>query len=671
MNLNSSVGKLPLVGPIYQRRLEKLGIKTIENLLLYAPHRYLDFSITSDIGRAQIGETLTLKGEVIFLKNQYTRYGRKLQIGEVADSTGKITVVWFNQPYLVRTLYPGEKISLAGKVSWFGRRRSLMSPEYEKYVDGKPTLHTGGIIPVYHETSGISSKWLRGRIKEAFSQARNDIDDFLPEQILKKFHFINLNKAIESLHFPKNLEDSEKGRKRLAFDELLFLQLKTIWKKLDWQKNKPAYKLKVDEAAIERFLKSLPFELTNSQKKSITEITYDLEKEYPMNRLLEGDVGSGKTVVSAIAAFIAFTNGYQTIFMAPTQILAEQHFNTLNRMFEQFKVRISLVTSEIKREDLGRNDIFIGTHALIHRKVIFDKVAVVVIDEQHRFGVEQRAHLVRKSGKRSTSPHVLTMTATPIPRTVALTFYGDLDLSTLDELPKGRQKITTWVVPFKKRGAAYNWIKEKINNEKIQVFVICPLIEESQVETMQTVKAATKEYENLKKIFKNLKVGLLYGKQKPEKKNQTLDEFREGKINILVSTPVVEVGIDVPNATIMLVEGAERFGLAGLHQLRGRVGRGEKKSYCLLFTESKSQMVQTRLIAMTKSMSGFELAELDLKLRGPGEMFGTKQHGFPELKIAKWDDLELLRSSKQVAEDIFKNPKKYQVILQNLQRSQA
>ncbi len=669
MNLNSSVAELPFVGPIYLRRLEKLGIYKIKDLLYHVPHRYLDFSKTSDIRRLRLGETVTVRGEVVSMKNQYSRSGRKIQLAQISDGTGNILAVWFNQPFLVRSLYPGVKVALAGEVGWFGRKMAFVSPEYERALDGKVGVHTGRIIPIYPETSGISSKWLRGRIKNAYEGVGNKIQEFLPEATLKNMHLIALPDAIKSVHFPINLEEAQKGRQRLAFDELLFLQLENIHKKNNWRQNNATAKLKINQTLMNQFIEVLPFELTASQKKAAEEILSDIGKDYPMNRLLEGDVGSGKTVVATIAAFTSFLNGYQSIFMAPTQILAEQHFNTLKRLLQSFEVRISLLTSEIKKVGVGRADIFVGTHALIHNKVDFDKVALVVIDEQHRFGVEQRAHLVKKSGHRSTAPHVLTMTATPIPRTVALTFYGDLDLSTLDELPAGRQKITTWIVPPQKREGAYEWIKLQITNAKCQIFVVCPLIEESQVETMQQVKAATVEFENLKKVFPNQNLGLLHGRQSAKEKNKVLDEFRAGKIDILVATPVVEVGIDVPNATIMLIEGAERFGLAQLHQLRGRVGRGEAKSYCLLFGQTHSQKALSRLNAMTKTMSGFELAELDLKLRGPGEIFGTRQHGFPELKIATWGDIELIKKAKKLAQNLVKNPEKYPFLRQMLNLS--
>ena len=669
MDLASQVGEIPYVGSHYKNRLEKLGIKTVEDLLNHVPSRYLDFSLTSKISQVRLGEVVSIKGEIVSLKNQYTKSGRKMQIGSLKDSTGKITAVWFNQPFLIRALYPGTHVALAGKVDFFGKTVALISPEYEIIKESGVLLHTQGIIPIYPETQGVSSKWLRARIKSLLESTI--FDEYLPEGILQKLQLPKIREAYRFVHSPRIFEEAASGKKRLAFDELLFLQLRNVSRKLTWKKNKAAYQLSVNGSQVFQFISSLPFELTSSQERSVDEILEDFARDYPMNRLLEGDVGSGKTVVAAIAAFVAFANGYQSVFMAPTQILAQQHFNTLNSLLQPFKVRISLLTSDIKKSDLGRTDVFVGTHALIHNKLDFDKVALVVIDEQHRFGVEQRAHLIKKSGKGGSAPHVLTMTATPIPRTVALTFYGDLDLSTLDELPAGRQKITTWIVPPTKREGAYEWMKSQISKLKCQIFVVCPLIEESQVETMQQVKAAKGEYENLKKIFKTLKVGLLHGRQSAKQKNEVLDKFRAGQIDILVATPVVEVGIDIPNATIMLIEASERFGLAALHQLRGRVGRGKKKSYCLLFSESKSEKVLTRLEAMTKDATGFELAELDLKMRGPGEIFGTRQHGFPELKIASWEDIDLIRKTKETAGLIFKNLKDYPLLSEKLQMTQV
>lgn len=663
MDLESPLSKLPNVGPIFQRKFEKLEIRTVKDLFYHVPSRYLDYSLVTKITRLAPGETATIHAKIISLKNIFSKRGLRMQIGNVEDDTGKISVIWFNQPYLIRTLYPGRLVSLSGKVGFFSRKLSLSSPDYEILSDDEtPTLHTGRLVPVYPETAGLSSKWIRRTISRAFELNTIDFEDLLPEKVLERYHLENLKTAIENVHFPKSLDAAEKGRERLAFDELLNLQLRSAMRKNNWRKNKVSYRLAIDKKLIRQFIEKLPFELTNSQKKAVDEILSDLSNDIPMNRLLEGDVGSGKTVVAAAGAFVAFANGKQSIIMAPTQILAEQHYRTLKKLFEKYNVRISLLTSEIKRVEIGRSDIFIGTHALIHKKVAFDKVAFIVIDEQHRFGVEQRQHLIKKSG----TPHVLTMTATPIPRTVALTTYGDLDLSTLSEMPKGRQKVITWAVPEQKRESAYEWIGKQISGTKCQAFIVCPLIEDSLVETMTDIKSVTTEYEKLKKIFSRFRVGLLHGRMKAGEKERILKSFRAGKTDILVTTPVVEVGIDIPNATMMVIEAAERFGLAQLHQLRGRVGRSDKKSYCLLFSNFRSGNAYRRLKAMETMHSGFELAELDLKMRGPGEIFGTLQSGFPELKVASWSNYELIKKTKDLAEQIFKKPEKYSKLTKNL-----
>ncbi len=650
MKIEDKISKLPFVGPVYLRRLEKLGITTIEDLFNHIPFRFLDFRENAAISSLREGDIVNIEGVITLFKNQYTKSGRKLQVAEVEDNTGKIMVTWFNQPYLSRVLREGERVSLSGNVNWIGRKLAMISPEFEVIKDGIIPIHTKGLVPVYSETAGLTSKWIRRRVADALT--KTEIKEYLPENILEKYKLIDFRQALLFVHSPKNPQEFDLGRRRLAFNELLFSHLKNLKRKSEWRQNKVKNKLKVKSEKLKVFIDKLPFELTNSQKKAVEEILDDLKKDVPMNRLLEGDVGSGKTVVAAIAIFIAFVNGQKSLLMAPTQILAHQHFNTLNKLFAPFKARVVLVTGNTKKVEKG--DIYVGTHALIHRKVDLTDVGVVVIDEQHRFGVEQRQHLINVIGKKKYAPHVLTMTATPIPRTVALTIYGDLSLSTLDELPKGRQKITTWIIGQEKRQGAYEWIEKKIEEEGIQVFVVCPLIEES--ENLNEVKAATTEAEKLKKVFPKRRIGVLHGKLKHEEKEEVLLKFKDGDIDILVATPVVEVGIDIPNATIMVIEGADRFGLASLHQLRGRVGRSLKKSYCIAISESKSKKVAARLSALKQSLSGFELAELDLRLRGPGEVFGLAQHGFAELKVASWTDTDLIKESREAAEDVIQNP---------------
>lgn len=676
MKLSDSITSLPLVGSKYLSRLEKLGISTISDLFYHIPSKYIDYRNSFPISRVKPGDVGTIKGEVLSIKNVYTKFGKKFQIAEVKDVSGKLQIIWFNQPFLSQSITVGEHYSFSGKIDWFSNKLSMISPEYENIEGKSDTIHTGKLVPVYPETYGVSSKWLRGRIHVSWEALSDTLEDFLNNEDQKELAVENIVKAFKDIHFPKNEDDLIPAKKRLAFNELFFHQLRSLHRKNEWSKFKSSLRLSVNKKTYDEFVKLLPFTLTPSQNRSIKEIFSDLERDVPMNRLLEGDVGSGKTVVAAAACFASFVNGYQSVIMAPTQILATQHFETLNQIFSRLKLRISLITGVGIKSDIGKSDIFVGTHALIHNKqslaphsrnkVNFDKVAVVVIDEQHRFGVEQRAHLIQKSTKGKKVPNVLTMTATPIPRTVALTLYSDLDLSILEELPKGRVPITTWIVPPQKRTPAYDWIKILIKKEEVQAFVICPLIEESKTESMKQVKAATQEFEGLKKQFKGLKLGLLHGRQKAKEKDEILDKFRKGEIHILVSTPVVEVGIDVPNATIMIIEAGERYGLAQLHQLRGRIGRGSKKSYCLVFTTNRSQKSSQRLSALTKSLSGFELSELDLKMRGPGELLGTRQHGFPELKIASWGDTELIKKSRDFAEKVLSDRNKYLKVLDQL-----
>lgn len=658
MNLDDSVTILPLVGPSYANKLEKLGVRKIKDLLLHIPSRYVDLRNKVDIAHAQIDELSVIEGKVISFQSLYTKKGLALQLAKVEDNTGQIDMLWFNQPYLARSINQDETYSFSGKISWYKGKKAMMSPDWERYDSVSPGIHTGRIVPTYAETRGISSKWLRRKIWDTLQQIK--IPEFLPNNILQEFGLIDYDLAVRDIHFPTDMEKVKKARERLAFNELLSFQTQNIERKNVWQKDNAAHKIRANTETISKFLNSLPFELTSSQMEAYKEILNDMQKEVPMNRLLEGDVGSGKTIVAAIASIAVFKCGLQSIFMAPTQILAQQHFNTLKRFLSPFDIKLSLITSDSKLA--GKNtDIFIGTHALINGKIDFGSVGLVVVDEQHRFGVKQRTSLIKRSKSRSKVPHVLNMTATPIPRTIAHTIYGDLDLSTLDELPEKRKRVTTWIIPPTKRDGAYKWIADNITKEKIQVFVVCPLINEMDKkqptnedqtlfdESIQTIKAATQEYQRLQNLFKDKQLGLLHGKMKSSEKQLVLDRFRNGKIDILVATPVVEVGIDVPNATIMIIEGSERFGLSQLHQLRGRVGRGEKKSYCLLFTDSKSEKVQSRLNALQKTYSGFELAELDLTMRGPGEVFGIRQHGVPELKIASWQDTKLIKNSQLAA----------------------
>ncbi len=630
MLLTDSISELPFVGPNYEKKLEKLGILTIFDLLHHIPHRYLDFSKITKVSDIKIGETVTVIGVITSIRNQTTKSGRLMQIGQIEDESGKITLAWFSQPFLTRMLYPNLKIAVSGETSWFAGKPCFFSPQYEKIEEDHDTVHTGKIVGIYPATAGITSKWLKARVNYAIDK----VD--IPEFLTNKKEMVSFKKAIHDVHFPKTIEDTEKAKERLAFNEFYNLLVKARERKKKLIKKK-GIKLTFDDLTIKQFINKLPFTLTNSQEKVIKEILDDLKKNTPMNRLLQGDVGSGKTIVAAIATYATSIAGYQTVFLAPTQILANQHYESIKSFFSSLDV--ALVTANSKRLTTS-SSVYVGTHALLNKT--FENVGLLIIDEQHKFGVKQINFLQKQN------PHVLTMTATPIPRTIAQTLFSDMDLSVIDELPKNRQKIKTWLVPNTKRSNAYDWCKLQITNNKSQMFVICPLVEDSESETLKDVKSVKKEFETLKSIFKNQKLGLLYGKMKDTDKNKLLLEFSKGNIDILVSTPVVEVGIDIPNATIMLIEASDRFGLAQLHQLRGRVGRGSKESYCLLFTENDSEKTVERLTALTKTSSGFELAELDLKLRGAGDVLGTKQSGFGNLKIADWSQTKLIKLAKDI-----------------------
>jgi len=665
MNLQAPITTAGRIYKLFARRLEKLEIKTFKDFLYHIPFRYDDYSLISKINRVQPGEVVTIQGVVSEIKNEFTKNFKRLQKAEIADDSGSIEVVWFNQPYLTKVIHRNDKISLSGKIDWFLRKLVIQSPEYE-IIYSASTIHTGRLVPVYPETKGVTSKWLRRQIYNLIEMNKSQFTEYLPDSIIANHSLMAINKAIEQIHFPQTLENAEKSRQRLAFDELFLLQISAMERKSNWNRNLRSNSFSVNKfkSEIDKFLTKLPFTLTNAQKRVIEEIFKDLEKTKPMNRLLEGDVGSGKTVVSTIAMFLSYLNGFQSVLMAPTEILAQQHFKTISQLLTPFKIKVGFATGSQKTK-IKDFDVMVGTHAVLEKGINFNKLGLVVIDEQQRFGVEQRA-IIRSKGK---NPHLLTMTATPIPRTIALTLYGDLDLSILDEMPHGRKEIKTWLVPAEKRENAYSWIEKQINppagGTKSQAFIVCPFIEES--ETMQTVKAASKEFENLKNnVFKNLKLGLLHGKMKAKEKENALNKFRNGKIDILVATPVVEVGIDIPNATIIVIEASERFGLAQLHQLRGRVGRGDKQSYCLLFTESLNPQTLERLKAMEKHNVGSELAELDLKLRGPGEIYGTAQHGRKMLKIASFSDFDLIKKVGKEAEKIFPDLKKYPRLIEKI-----
>ena len=658
MDADTPISQLPGIGKYYFYKLKGLEIKTVEDLIYHLPFRYDDFAKIEKIQSVTPGQKLSIVGIVWQITNIRARSGKFITRATVADESGTIEVIWFNQPFLTKNIKAGMQISLAGKADLQGSRVILVSPTYEilrrrlgtpgvesNIHPGGALVHTARLVPVYPETEGITSRWLRAKIASVLPEYLRSQKDFIPYEILEKQKFIKLDKALHDIHFPNNFDEVEKATKRLSFDELFLIQLTTILRKQDWQKKRKAPAMKLDKEKISQFVESLPFKLTAAQKKAARQILFDLKKTTPQNRLLEGDVGSGKTVVAAIAAYVAYLNGFDTLLAAPTEILAFQHHQTLTEILSSWAVKIGIWTGSKK----SAGNITCGTHALLSTFKQQRPIGLVIVDEQHRFGVAQRAKLFLRHNLRLT-PHLLTMTATPIPRTLALTLYGDLDLSILDEMPQGRQKIATFVVPNLKRNNAYKFIEKQVFEGR-QAFIITPFIEPS--ETMITVKAAKVEFGKLKdKFSKNISLGLLHGRLKSKEKEEIISKFRKNKIHILVTTPVVEVGIDIPNATVMMIESAERFGLAQLHQLRGRVGRGKHKSYCLLFTDSRSPGSYKRLKSMEKIYVGAELAEIDLKMRGPGEIFGLKQSGFINLKIANLSDHQMIARAQEEAKRI-------------------
>jgi len=660
--LNMLIGDLPRIDEKYLKKFNKLGLKTVRDLIYHFPNRYEDFSKIVPIEELKLNEVATIQGEILKIENIRT-FKRRMTITEaiIKDNTGSVKAVWFNQPFLTNNLKPDKKVSLSGKLATGPKGPYLSNPSYELISLYKAPTHTARLIPIYPETIGLGSRFIRYYTKLILPLADN-IKEFIPFDILKNQKLPNINTALKNIHFPKNIKLANEARKRFSFEELFLLQLFVLRQKKKLQKEN-ALAVPFNKQLVQSFLKKLPFKLTDAQRKVTWEIIQDLSKTQPMNRLLEGDVGSGKTVVAIISALEVAKSGFQVAFMAPTEILAQQHFKEISKLLKGFDVKIGLLTRTEKNFS-DKTNIVIGTHALIQDKVKLKNLALVIVDEQHRFGVDQRAKLLRNN---KNAPHLLSMTATPIPRTLALTIYGDLDISLIDEMPKGRQKIITKVVPPNQREQAYEFIRKEIKNGR-QVFVICPRIEPSKKpkeennktgqlkidprkQLWQEVKAVKEEYEKLnEKVFPDLKIEMMHGKLKGKEKEEIMTNFKKKKTDILVSTSVIEVGIDIPNATVMMIEGADRFGLAQLHQFRGRVGRDEHQSYCFLF--STNGEATTRLRALVKCENGFELAEKDMQIRGPGQFYGVRQSGMPDLAMISLKDLTFVKNVRKQANDL-------------------
>ncbi len=710
VSLETKVEELPKIGAAYAKKLKKFGIKTVQDLLFYFPARYDDFSeiISIKQARQRLGEVVCVQGQISEIENTNTfKKWMNLTEATIHDNDAEIKVIWFNQPYLAKSLKEGDFVCLAGKISLYKEGIYLNNPSYERINEigeNDELTHTGRIVPVYSETRGVTSRWLRYVIKPLLYRFAEQVPESLPTEIVNKQKFLPINEAIWQLHFPESFEAADAAKARFSFEELFLIQLNVLKEKIRLM-TKKAHACPMDADLMKKFTDSLPFQLTDSQRKCAFAILKDLEKTVPMSRLLEGDVGSGKTVVGAMAALNVIKCGHQVALMAPTEILAKQHFKSLCDLLKPFDVKLGMLTGkdarmyknnevfEVSKKSFngdlenGQIDIAIGTHSLIQKGVEFQDLGLVILDEQHRFGVEQRDHLIKN---KKLVPHLLSMTATPIPRTLALTVYGDLDVSLIDQMPKNRKKIKTVIVEPSQRKEAYDFIKKEVSEGK-GVFVIFPKIE-SQASKLKDViekngpvvgsfvpqnygsaslgslavnevKALKEEYERLSKdVFPDLRITMLHGKMKAPEKERIMLDFKKGEIDILLSTSVVEVGVDVPRATIMMIEGAERFGLSQLHQFRGRVGRSDLQSYCFLFTTDPSMLNRKRLKALVESSNGFELAEKDLEIRGPGSLYGTQQWGMPDMAMQGLSNIFLVEKTRAAAKEILeKDPelKKY------------
>ncbi len=648
--LNTPVNKLHGVGNKRTDQLARLGIFTLNDLLFHFPRRYDDYTRMTPLKHLPPGQQIAAIGKIRRVSEHIARQGRPYIRAEIEDGGGRLGLTFFNQPYLKRALEIGTQICVYGKVELFRGQPMMTNPDWES-IDQR-SLRRGSIVPVYPLTQGISSKIMRKLIKQVVDEWTTRLPDYVPESVLERTEMADLGWAIQQVHFPQSWEYIDYARERLAFDELLLLQLGVLAKRRDWQVQ-PGIPLPIDDASLEAFKASLPYELTTAQLRAINVIREDMQRNVPMNRLLQGDVGAGKTVIAAAALRMAVVNGKQVALMAPTSILAEQHYHNLCDLLGSNGVNIQLLTgatSDSERQQIysgladGSVQIIVGTHALIQSRVEFRELALAIIDEQHRFGVEERG-ILRGKG---TNPHVLVMTATPIPRTLALTMFADLDLTILDEMPPGRTPIKTRLLYKNEVQRAYSFIRSQLEQGR-QAFIIYPLVEASdRLDSGSAVEA----YEDLQtNIFPDYRLGLMHGRLSPSEKDAVMLAFAQGEVDVLISTTVIEVGIDVPNASVILIQGANRFGLAQLHQLRGRVGRGTHQSFCLLVSDSEEP--EERLKKLEETNDGFELAELDWQLRGPGDLLGTRQAGFAPVRMDSVMNIELVELAQQESRTIF------------------
>ena len=652
--LDASVKEISGIGDSRAQDLAKLGITTIRDLLRHYPNRYEDYSQLKTINQLELGERVSLLANVWEAGGRRTRNGQSIFQAILSDQTGTLKVTWFNQAYLESRIRQGMEILVSGQIDEYLGHLTMTNPQWEEV--GAQELTNARIQPVYPLTEGLTQTMVRKVMRRALSTWAHRFPEGLPDDLRLEHGLLTIDRALWGIHLPDSPEHLKAARRRLAFEESLYLQLGLIREKLRW-KSRPGVVVTPPEARIQALIEALPYQLTEAQNRSLREMLDDLSSGQPMNRLLQGDVGSGKTVVAALLMSLVAESGFQVAMMAPTEILAEQHYQSLVEMFESFpdpQPSVALLTGSTQGEEReriydsladGSLQVVVGTHALIQNEVTFDNLALVIIDEQHRFGVEQRGTLREKGD----NPHLLVMTATPIPRSLELTVWGHLDISVLDEMPPGRQPVRTRVYAPSERERAYLQVRAQVEQGR-QAFIIYPLVEASD---KVDARAAVDEYERLRDtIFPDLRLGLLHGRLHPDEKDEVMAQFVEGDLDVLVATSVVEVGIDVPNATLMLIDGAERFGLAQLHQFRGRVGRGQHQSYCILLAKSRSSEAAERLGAMEATNDGFLLAEKDLQMRGTGEFLGTRQSGLPELQMASSVDTRMLHKVREIARSI-------------------
>ncbi len=638
MTLQDPIDSLKGVGPSTTELLSKLNIHTVGDALHHIPFRYNDFRAQKTIAQVEDGDVVTLEATLKSITKIALKRGMTLIKAVIEDDSGTLGVTWFNQPYLLMTLRKTHRYLFSGKVKMYKGKKTLTTPTIEQITDHE-AIHSGRLVPIYPATDGITTRSLRTMLWNTLHDSIK-IPELLPIEVQKSYTLLPKKEALTKIHFPENETQIKEARRRLAFEEVYLLLQEAANRKRALQLMKVSHQLHVDVKSQAEFQNAIPFELTPSQSQAIQDLSHNLSQTHPTHRLIQGEVGSGKTLVAAFALYVAAKQNTQSVLLAPTQVLAEQHFHSLQSIFETLHVRAQLVTSETEINTTQNNAIFIGTHAILeHIKDIHP--SVVVVDEEHRFGVHQRESFWNLKQK----PHLITMTATPIPRTVAHTVLADRDVSRLEEIPSKKKSVTTKVVPEKKRADAYAWIDKRID-EGAQVFVVCPLINDSESETLASVASAEEEFLRIQKVFPRRNIQLLHGKTPKQERSAILQNMHDGVTNILVATPVIEVGIDIPNASIMVIEGAERFGLAQLHQLRGRVGRAGQKAYCFLFP-TKGITTTERLKIIQQYSDGNTLAEYDLKLRGTGDLLGTQQHGWDSLKFASWFDEKLIEECKQ------------------------